>query len=217
MYGEKPKDYFEESREDLVALVTEGAHKVLEIGAASGNTGLVLKRSGKASEVVGVELCPGPAQEACAKIDRVIVGDIEKLELPFPEEYFDYIICGDVLEHLIDPWATLRKLQRLLSRDGYLIASMPNMRYWRFIRDLAFCGKWEYEAIGLMDKTHLRFFTRKGTLQLLGSSGFQVEKVILKLVKVNSIANLITFGIFREFLSDQILVVASRKNEKGFL
>ena len=217
MYGEKPKHYFEESREDLVALVTEGAHKVLEIGAASGNTGLVLKRSGKASEVVGVELCPAPAKEACAKIDRVIVGDIEELELPFPEEYFDYIICGDVLEHLIDPWATLKKLQRLLSRDGHLIASIPNMRYWRFIRDLVFCGKWEYEAIGLMDKTHLRFFTRKGTLQLLGSSGFQVEKVILRLVKVNSIANLITFGIFREFLSDQILVVASRKNEKGFL
>lgn len=212
VYEEKPEAYFEIIREDLIALVPEGPHRILDVGAASGNTGLALKRLGKASEVVGVELCEEFGKEAGEKIDKVIIGDIEKFELPFPKGYFDYIICGDVLEHLIDPWTTLKKLRSYLSDNGYIIASIPNIRCWIVIKDLVFYGKWEYQWGGVLDKTHLRFFTRRSIYQLFDSAGFKVDRMIFKFGRKSRILNALTLQLFKEFFPAQFLVVASKRS-----
>lgn len=213
MYKEKPRGYFEWVREDLITLIPQGAHKILDIGAASGNTGLALKEQGKAAEVVGVELCEVFAREASKKIDKVIIGDIEEMELPFSAGYFDYIICGDILEHLRDPWSTLGKLRKYLSDTGYIVASIPNTRHHRVIRDLVFRGEWKYQTEGILDRSHLRFFTKKGIYQLFDSAGFEIERVNFKFVlKREEILNSLTLGFFREFFSFQFLIVASKRS-----
>lgn len=211
MLSIKEVQYYAIRRDDLINLVPQGDHKILEIGCGVGNTGLALKNLGKAKEVVGVELFSKAAEEAKSKIDEVITGDIEKLDLPY-KEYFDYIICGDVLEHLLDPWSALKKLKKYLTPKGYLIASIPNIQYWRVIRDLLLLGKWEYKNAGILDSTHLRFFTHREIIKLFQSADFQITKISSKIAGKSKIFNRLTFKIFNDFLAFQFLIVAKGEN-----
>ena len=126
--------------------------------------------------VAGVELNPRAAEEARGVLDEVVVADIERDELPFEDSSFDCIVYGDVLEHLVDPWATLVRHRRLLDPAGAVIVSIPNVGHWRNVLNVA-RGRWEYAAYGPLDATHLRFFTWRGIEQLLDQAGYRVERV----------------------------------------
>jgi 2-polyprenyl-3-methyl-5-hydroxy-6-metoxy-1,4-benzoquinol methylase len=89
------------------------------------------------------------------------VANLDKDELDLPEEAFDCIVCNDVLEHLITPWQVLGKLAILLKPGGHFVASIPNVQYWGVLKDLVFEGDWRYADEGVLDVTHLRFFTRR--------------------------------------------------------
>lgn len=110
-YTDKRKEYFGYIRWGIIELIKQGDNIILDIGCGDGSTGRVLKKEGKAKEIIGIELNPVAVQKAKVELDKVILGNIEILQVPFEEGYFDYIILGDVLEHLYDPGNVLKKAQ----------------------------------------------------------------------------------------------------------
>lgn len=210
----KKEDYFNSTRWDLIRLIRNDNNKVLEIGCGTGNTAKALKEKNKAVEVIGVEIVPEIAKIAETKLDKVICGDIESLDLPY-REYFDYVIAGDVLEHLYNPWAIINKIKIYIKKGGYVIASIPNVRNWRILKDLILKGEWKYVSAGILDNTHLRFFTKKSIIELFKNNGFSEIRIIPRF-KVKSkknksnLINTLTFGLFEEFFAIQYIVKARK-------
>jgi len=149
--------------------------RILDVGCATGYLARRLIESD--NEVYGIEIDPEAAEEAKKYCKDVIVADVESLkELPYPERFFDVIICADILEHLKRPDQVLWMLKKYLKCDGLLIVSLPNVAYWRVRLNLLF-GRFNYEEVGIMDKTHLRFFTIKTGKDLIQKCGFNIIKV----------------------------------------
>lgn len=168
-------EYYRRARPEIQRLVPSAARMVLDVGCGAGLLGAALKRRGAAT-VVGVEVDPEAAAAAQGILDRVHLGDIEILDLPYGTSTFDCIILADVLEHLRDPWALLRRLVPMLAAHGRLIASLPNVRHWSVLRGLL-QGKWTYLPAGILDQGHLRFFTLKTGQALLEAAGLAVLEV----------------------------------------
>jgi len=208
MLRPKNNSYYNGLREDIVDIVDKDVERILDIGCAFGVTGEKLKERG-AKVVVGVELSSQAYKEARTRLDKVILGDVEKLNLPFRDGYFDCIIYSDVLEHLIDPWATLKKHRRLLREGGSLIASIPNVRHYRVVKKLVM-GKWDYQERGVLDSTHLRFFTLNSIKKMFQDTDFRIEELIYKISasKSKKLANKILCGMLNEILSEQFLIKA---------
>jgi len=221
MYKNKKSDYFSGIRRNIINLIDKKDNRILEVGCAKGNTGYVLKKENYAKEVIGIELVPEIAKEAENKLDKVICGNVEKIQLNFEEKYFDYIICGDVLEHLYDPWGTIKKLKVFLKDGGFFISSIPNIRNFNILFDLIFKGEWKYVDTGILDKTHLRFFTKKTMIKMFAQNGFEIVKVVPNYDSIGHIIpgkhisgrliNKITFKLFEEFLIIQYIIKAKKK------
>lgn len=171
-----PADYYSLVRHELFAFIPQGKHVILEVGCGSGATLAELKKTGRAKKTIGIEFDQAAAKLARRNVDEVIVGDLESLKLSFRSHYFDIIMFPDILEHLRDPWATLKRFRPLLKTDGRLIVSVPNIAHFTVLRDLL-RGRWEYAEAGIMDRTHLRFFTRQTILRALENAGYEVQEV----------------------------------------
>nr|WP_240912232.1 class I SAM-dependent methyltransferase [Thermococcus sp. M39] len=150
--------------------------KVLDVGCATGYLSAPIKKFGD-NLVYGVEISELAAKEAEKVLDGVIVGNIEEIDLPYPEGYFDVIICSDVLEHLFDPKNTLIRLKRYLNKDGVLLVVLPNVAHYT-VRLALLRGKWEYQAHGILDIGHLRFFTKKSAVKMFKEAGYSIEGII---------------------------------------
>jgi 2-polyprenyl-3-methyl-5-hydroxy-6-metoxy-1,4-benzoquinol methylase len=174
---EKGDTYYLRAREDLIRLVPLSAKRILEIGCAAGMTGKAL-RERLLEELVGVELLEELAEKARPYYTKIFTGDIEQLDLPFKEGHFDCIIYGDVLEHLVDPWALLKRHRLLLKDGGTIVLSIPNIRHYRIVKKLLLHDTWEYTGDGVLDKTHLRFFTLKSIRSMLAEAGFEIATII---------------------------------------
>ena len=170
------RSYYQCERQELAILISEGSKRILDIGCGEGLLGRSLLEKRGVEMVVGVENDPEVAQRAKENLSEVICGDIERIELPFTEGFFDCIICGDVLEHLVNPKKTLERLKSYLRDGGELIASIPNVRNYRIINNLAE-GRWKYEEYGIMDKNHLRFFTMQEIKELCAEAGFKIKEI----------------------------------------
>jgi 2-polyprenyl-3-methyl-5-hydroxy-6-metoxy-1,4-benzoquinol methylase len=181
---------------------------MLEIGCGTGNTSAWIK-SITGCWTAGVELFPTVGREAEQQLDCVLTGDIQTIALPFQAGSFDLILCLDVLEHLQDPWVVIAKLTALLSPEGCIITSLPNIRHFSVILPLLFKGRFEYAASGLLDKTHLRFFVRDTAISLLESAGLHVDRIV-KNVSPRSRAIYPLVGSFKEMLVFQYLMRAVR-------
>ena len=157
----------------VLSLVPEGA-RVLEVGCATGYMSRVLGQELRSS-VVGIELSPEAAEAARSSCERVIVGDIEELDLAeeLQGESFDVVLFADVLEHLRDPAATLRRVLPFIGEPGYVVASIPNVAH-ASVRLALLRGEFRYREQGLLDDTHLRFFTRDTIEELFEASGYVV-------------------------------------------
>ena len=175
----KDRHYFEFSRPELLARIPSDARRVLDVGCGAGALGQKLKER-QHVEVVGLELDPGAAAVAQSRIDFVLVGDIESADLSSLGEPFDCVVCGDILEHLLDPLAFLQRVRELLSPQGILVTSIPNIRHHTVIRGLV-AGNWTYESAGLLDQDHVQFFTRREMEKLLYRAGFNLEEVGINL------------------------------------
>ena len=172
-----PKDrkYFQQERREIEAMIPAEASRILDIGCGEGMLGRILLQKG-AAEVVGIEADLAVAQKAQENLSRVLQGDIESLVLSFEDGYFDCIVLADVLEHLKDPLSTMIKLQRYLSDSGTIVASIPNVGFFDVLRGLAE-GRWEYQEFGILDKTHLRFFTKKEIEVLFLQAGLELTGI----------------------------------------
>ncbi|MBJ6801184.1 glycosyltransferase [Geomonas propionica] len=167
--------YFTCERPEVRRLVSRRARRVLDVGCAAGRLGLALKKR-QGAEVWGIEPAPEAARAAQAVLDRVLAGSVEEALPGLPQDYFDSIVAADVLEHLVDPERVLRELAAKLSPGGEVIVSLPNVRHWSVLKELLE-GNWEYRDAGILDRTHLRFFTRNSALALFDRAGYAVTSV----------------------------------------
>lgn len=208
LYDDKKADYFSTTRTGILDLIPEFYPRVLEIGCGTGQTLTLLKESKRCAETVGIELFAEAADAARKKVDRVYCLDVEKETMPEESGKFDLILLLDVLEHLLDPWSVLARLAKEhLAVGGRVIVSLPNARHFSLVVPLLF-GKFDYTERGIMDKTHLRFFTRDSAAQLLHGAGLTIEatkRTSLDFYLNSGKVNAITLGLFSEFLTSQYI------------
>jgi 2-polyprenyl-3-methyl-5-hydroxy-6-metoxy-1,4-benzoquinol methylase len=171
---------YENPRPPVQALVPGDARRILDIGCASGALGAALKAR-QGAEVVGIEIEEQYARDARDRLDRVVVADAEELagrqDLAADLGRFDCLIAADVLEHLVDPWTTLRAYAGLLEDGGTAVVSVPNVRYWETLWQLGARGTWPRRAEGIFDRTHLRWFTLDDARALCAQAGLDVQRV----------------------------------------
>jgi GT2 family glycosyltransferase/2-polyprenyl-3-methyl-5-hydroxy-6-metoxy-1,4-benzoquinol methylase len=160
----------------LMAEAAFGRARVLDVGCATGALGAVLKAAG--SFVVGVEVDADAARVASSLLDEVLVGDVESEPFfdQFPAASFDAVLFGDVLEHLRRPEAALERVRRLLRPGGVVVASIPNVAH-AAVRLALLSGAFDYSPTGLLDETHIRFFTRATVKKLFDDASFAVVNV----------------------------------------
>jgi SAM-dependent methyltransferase len=172
------------STHNLVVGLVEPGSRVLEFGCASGYMSEALRDRLSAS-VVGVELDAEAAQLAAVHTERVLVGDAEELDLEaeLGGERFDAILFADVLEHLRDPAALLRRVRQFVAEGGVVIASIPNIAH-ASVRLALLSGSFRYREEGLLDAGHLRFFTREGIQDLFESSGYLITQWLRRRIDV---------------------------------
>ena len=208
-----PKEsYYTHTRLDMISMLDAIPETILEVGCGTGNTLRYLKKQGT-RETFGIELDSTMAEVAMRQVDHVAVGDIETMESPFAGKLFDCIILGDVLEHLRDPWSVLRTLSESLISNGQVVASLPNVRFYGVSIPLLFGGRWTYTEEGILDRTHLRFFTRKTAIELIASAGFEIRKVSANYGPKRHLFNRLTLGIFRNLLARQYLIHAYKAEQ----
>jgi 2-polyprenyl-3-methyl-5-hydroxy-6-metoxy-1,4-benzoquinol methylase len=174
---QKPADdYFQGQRSDVADLVPDSCVRVLDVGCGYGGLGRSLLERG-VKQVYGVEINPDAASQLQGIYTDYWIGDVEQVKLPEDIEPFDCVVFADVLEHLRDPWATMARYLQLLKPGGYVVASIPNVRNIALLYNLIVRGRWRYEDSGLLDRTHLRFFTRKEIMDLFSAGSLEVELV----------------------------------------
>ena len=213
-YGSKAGAYFENVRFDIEPLLPPHAAAVLEVGCGAGATLHWLKHSGRCERCVGVELFESAAAIARGRVDELLVGNAEAL-LPGPlaPASFDLVLCLDVLEHMVDPWAFMARVQLLLKPGGTVIASIPNVRHLRVVLGLLLAGRWRYEESGILDRTHLRFFTRESALALMTPPGLQLSACLRREPPLKSVAGmvkLLTLGAASELCTMGYLIAARK-------
>ena len=173
-------DYYNRVNLDLLRLMPPDAGIVLEAGCGAGALAEAYRRINNQVVYLGIEKYPDAAKAggAAGRIDRLVVGDVEEvhpeaLGLSAEAPSVDCLVFGDVLEHLVDPWSVLVRLSRLVRQGGQVLACIPNVQHYSVIVNLM-RGKWEYQDEGLLDRTHLRFFTLSGIRDLFGRAGLQI-------------------------------------------
>jgi 2-polyprenyl-3-methyl-5-hydroxy-6-metoxy-1,4-benzoquinol methylase len=171
----KPAQYYGRQRPEMLPYVPTSARHILEVGCGAGQFSAQLRNSER--ELWGVEMDPEAADKAKQALDKVLCGDVDSLFADLPAHYFDCIIFNDVLEHLVDPFGLLRRLHTLLAPGGVVVASIPNVRYFFNLRELLMERQWRYRDYGIMDRTHLRFFTRYSIEDMFRDAGYAVRRI----------------------------------------
>jgi 2-polyprenyl-3-methyl-5-hydroxy-6-metoxy-1,4-benzoquinol methylase len=216
-YSVKTEDYFSHARREILPLLPPHVPRALEVGCGAGHTLSLLRKQGLCDWACGIEISSTAAEQAATRLDMVVQGNIEAMDLPVEAGSIDLLLCLDVLEHLVDPWESLRRLATLLSPRGTLVTSIPNVRYFRVLLPLLFQGRWDYQNSGILDKTHLRFFTRANAIDLIESAGLAVQRVEATNAHMGNwkyrLLNALTLSHVRPFFEFQYLIRADRHRE----
>ncbi len=173
---DKPAIYYKAHRPEVLKFIPETCNNVLEVGCGEGQFGEVIKTKYKA-EVWGVEISEEAAEKAKKVLDKLVIGDFSHEVNNLPENYFDCIILNDVIEHLVDPFNMLNDVKRIMKKGGYIVSSIPNVRFLGNLKKLLVEKDWEYIDQGILDLTHLRFFTKKSIIRMFESLGYNVVKI----------------------------------------
>jgi SAM-dependent methyltransferase len=210
-------DYYAQARPEMLAFVPETTRRLLDIGCSEGRFGAGVKEKLPGCEVWGVE--PSAAAAAAkTRLDRVFSRRFEELE-ELPDAYFDVVTMNDVLEHLPYSEPALELVRRVLKPDGRLVLSLPNVGYILNVRDLVFRKDWEYQDCGILDRTHLRFFTQKSATRLLTQNGFVVREAKginpWRLGLPYRILRALAPGFFGEMYFPQFAIVAELAGPKA--
>jgi len=164
----------EQHNADLLRLMPQAARRVVEVGCSSGALAREYKKLNPTCGYHGIEIVRDYARLARRYCDSVLELDIENLDHQAVRDLeADCWVFGDSLEHLRDPWTLLRRIRAVISPDGHVVACIPNAQHWSVQARLA-CGEFRYEDKGLLDRTHLRWFTRITILEMFHETGFRV-------------------------------------------
>lgn len=216
--------YYSWQRADAIKLLQsyiekhDTFHHILEIGCGSGETAAALMKLLKPKSYTGIEINPEAARKAKTHICNVIQGDFNQMITEnklhgMKDKSFDLIVLLDILEHLIDPWEAAKTLSELLSDDGLILCSIPNAGNYYVIKRLI-KDKLVYEERGLLDKTHLHFFTLYTIKELFREKGLKIvatdTNTDLFIPKIK-LFNFLTFGLLKKLFIRQYLLIV-RKN-----
>jgi trans-aconitate methyltransferase len=163
---------------DLLTLLPQGVGRVVEAGCSSGALGQAFLADHPDAEYIGIEMVEEFAAVARTRLTEVVVANVEQLE----DRTFEVLrptdcwIFGDVLEHLYDPWKMLRRVRSSLGDGGCVVACIPNAQHWS-VQGLLNLGEFRYQDSGLLDRTHIRWFTRKTIVQLFKQNGYVIEEM----------------------------------------
>ena len=214
IYLAKPAAYFSNARADIVARLHTGSDSaILELGCGAGGTGRAAMGANKAGRYVGLELSETAAAAASAHLSEVVIGNVETMDLSRFHGVFDALIVSEVLEHLVDPWTVLERLAQCLKPGGKLYASSPNIAHWAVIWNLTL-GRFSYQAEGIMDQTHLRWFTPRSYRALVEGAGFDEVTVdpVTPLRWKAALADRLTGGRLRHLYTTQIMAIGTRRH-----
>lgn len=201
--------YHDRVRTDVMELVPADAGKVLDMGGGIGASSAYLKATGKADHAVLVDQVANTVADG---IDKAYAGNIEDpalIDRVITENGpFDTILCLDILEHLRDPWTTVRQLKTGLRPGGVMIISVPNVSHYSVVGPLLL-GKFELTDAGIKDRTHLRWFTRTSAIELAAQSGMKIDCVQNNIYsRRDQLINRLAFGVLGHLLSKQVVVRA---------
>jgi 2-polyprenyl-3-methyl-5-hydroxy-6-metoxy-1,4-benzoquinol methylase len=210
------KNYYSNSRVEIAELIPNNIKNILDIGCAQGNF-LKLVKERTNAETWGIELEVEVGMIAKEKIDKIIFGKIEDVIDSIPDNYFDCITFNDVLEHLLDPTEVLNMVRSKLSENGTLIASVPNVRHFWNLYELIIKKDWKYRESGILDSTHLRFFTQKSLRRMFQMANYdKVDIIGLNILKPKLffVFNFITFNYFSDTKYVNIVSIAKKKSSQ---
>jgi len=202
--------YYEYYRGDVVAAVPAGAKCVLSVGCAAGVTEAELVRRGM--KVVGVEINSEAAENARQRGVTILEGDVSEIDVNINDQLYDCIIYADILEHLADPVAVIKRHVKYLKPGGIVYVSIPNFRHYSVFWELFVRGHVRYKDAGILDRTHLRMTTRKMVLAWFEQAGLKL--VQWKYINNGKKAKLISacfLWLAQEFTTVQIGVIAKKE------
>ncbi len=209
--------YFSVIRHEILEIIPQGDHRILDIGCGTGATLKRLKDCGKAMETCGIEMNRDASIIAKQQADMILTGDAGTIDIPFEKNYFDYILFCDILEHCYNPDQILEKYASYLKDEGLVIASIPNIKYYKILCKLIFLDRFEYQNEGILDKSHIRFFTKREIVNLFSRSGYEIlsimpkigEKVLVKDTLLHSSLKKIPGSSFFTF---QYCIICRKRN-----
>ncbi|MES1999778.1 MAG: class I SAM-dependent methyltransferase [Pseudomonadota bacterium] len=204
------KQYYQHERAEMLAFIPPSVTHTLKVGCGAGSFSVQIKDK-LGAETWGVEYQPDAANLAAQKLHRVLAGSVESALPNLPQHYFDCIVFNDVLEHLVDPYSTLMQMQDLLNATGVVVASIPDIRHWPEFVDYTFRGNWNYVNTEVLDRTHLRFFTKKSIIATFTECGYVliiIQGISPYYSRTQKIANLLSMGALADTLYLQNAIVA---------
>lgn len=208
----KPDIYYEGARADIVAMLKPAPDaSILEIGCSFGGTGRLALESGKCGQYHGVDINEAAAKVASQNLSSIQVGNVEEIDFSERGAPYDAIIMSEVLEHLIEPWSLVERLFPLIKPGGRFYASSPNVANLNIIRRL-FRSEFEYQEVGIMDITHLRWFTHKSYRAMFEKAGYNIISCggLGSLSKKQALFNAVTMKYVWYLFYSQLMIVAQR-------
>lgn len=207
--------YHDLVRTDALAMLEGNAGVVLDFGGGVGATSAALRQAGSAGHVT---LLDQVADKALGDVDQAVALDLndsdrvkDALDDAGP---FDTILCLDVLEHLIDPWAIFPLLESVLKPGGTMILSLPNINYHGLVMPLLLRGRFDYAEAGVMDRTHLRWFTKSTMLELATRGGLKLDQIVPNISgRRDNTLNALSLGLFERFLARQYRLKLRRSGD----
>ncbi len=209
--GEFRKGYHALVRTGVVPMVPKLGGTLLDVGGGIGATAAHLKELGNVERAGVVDLVADTSSEVDLDFRRA--GDLENPdflnEVIAEEGPFKVVLCLDILEHLVDPWSVVAQLHKGLAPGGVIVASIPNIRFYKASLPLLFRNDWTLKDSGILDRTHLRFFVRSTAIELMTSSGLELEEVAPTFAtwsrKIRMFRAL-TFGVLNSFTDAQYII-----------
>ena len=168
-------NYYAHERIDILKHIPESVTSLLDVGCGIGSLGKKFKEQHNCC-VTGIEIVPEVADIAKQNIDKIFCYDLENYQAPFKDSEFDCIVFADILEHLKEPEKIFGEYLRFLKKGGNTIVSIPNVRNLDVISDLI-NGKWEYKDSGILDRTHLRFFTNLEFMKIISRLNLEILNI----------------------------------------
>lgn len=166
--------YFQNHRPEMLKYIPENAKNILEVGCSEGLFCKAMQRPDR--EIWGIEMNPEAAQKATSSCTFVLAGDFNQVFDQLPKNHFDCVVFNDVLEHIYAPWETINMVKQVLKPTGVLVSSIPNFRYIaNMITEVLWNGDFQYKPEGgILDDTHIRFFTSKSICRMFQEQGYEI-------------------------------------------